>query len=132
VRVLVPLVCCDEAAPYLIKALGGEEVAKRLIGGVKWWQVRGINGYEQQYFYSTSPTIYICFSFSVDGQWITARKDYQEAKRRHKTKRAHDKSSSDNGPNPPDITEDPQSTTGGAYEKDMDAMRCILYLHGGV
>lgn len=47
-------------------------------------------------------------------------------------KRNHNKSSSENGANPPDITEDPQSTTGGAYEKDMDAMRCILYLHGGV
>lgn len=36
---------CDDAAPYLIAALGGSEVAKRLVGGVKWWQVRGINGY---------------------------------------------------------------------------------------
>ncbi|KAF9486039.1 alpha/beta-hydrolase [Pholiota conissans] len=111
VRVFVPLVCCDEAALYLIKALGGDEVAKRLIGGVKWWQVRGING--------------------VDGQWITARKDYQEAKRRHKMKHAQDKQSADKGPDPPLMTEDPSSTTGGAYEKDMDAMRCILYLHGG-
>ena len=44
VRTLVPLSMCEEAASYLIKALGGEDVAKRLIGGVKWWQVRGVNG----------------------------------------------------------------------------------------
>jgi hypothetical protein len=44
VRILVPVSKCEEAASYLIKALGGEDVAKRLIGGVKWWQVRGVNG----------------------------------------------------------------------------------------
>ena len=44
VRTFVPLSKCEEAASYLIKALGGEEVAKRLIGGVKWWQFRGVNG----------------------------------------------------------------------------------------
>jgi len=36
---------CNEAAEYLIKALGGEEAARRVVGGVKWWQVRGIDGY---------------------------------------------------------------------------------------
>ena len=36
---------CDEAASYLIKAFGGEDVMKRVVGGTKWWQVRGIRGY---------------------------------------------------------------------------------------
>lgn len=45
VRTLVPLSCCDEAAIYLIKALGGEDVARDIVGGIKWWQVRGVNGY---------------------------------------------------------------------------------------
>jgi hypothetical protein len=36
---------CDEAAKYLIKAFGGEDAARRVVGGVKWWQVRGINGW---------------------------------------------------------------------------------------
>jgi len=35
---------CDEAAVYLIKAFGGEDVTKRVVGGTKWWQVRGIRG----------------------------------------------------------------------------------------
>ena len=44
VRTRVPLPCCDEAASHLIEALGGEDVARQVIGGVKWWQVRGIDG----------------------------------------------------------------------------------------
>lgn len=36
--------CCDEAAIYLIKAFGGEEIMKKTVGGTKWWQVRGIKG----------------------------------------------------------------------------------------
>ena len=44
VRLLVPMSCCNEAATYLIKALGGEEVTKRVVGGTKWWQVRGVKG----------------------------------------------------------------------------------------
>ncbi|KAF8963661.1 hypothetical protein BDZ97DRAFT_1939461 [Flammula alnicola] len=108
VRVIVPMACCEEAASYLIKALGGEEVAKRLVGGVKWWQVRGVNG--------------------VDGQWITARKDWQEAKRRHKIRREREQKGLSN---PPLSSEDMQNSKEGVYEKDMDAMRCILYLHGG-
>ncbi|KAF8879684.1 hypothetical protein CPB85DRAFT_1341605 [Mucidula mucida] len=64
IRVLVPMSCCDEAAKLLTKALGGEEVARRMVGGVKWWQVRGLNG--------------------VDGQWIHANKDWKDAKQREK------------------------------------------------
>lgn len=36
---------CDEAAIHLVKALGGEEEARRVVGGVKWWQVRGVSGF---------------------------------------------------------------------------------------
>ncbi|KAF8806587.1 alpha/beta-hydrolase [Phlegmacium glaucopus] len=106
VRTLVPLSKCEEAAPYLIKALGGEEVAKRLIGGVKWWQVRGVNG--------------------VDAQWITARKDWEESKRRHKLQR--EKGSTHSSPGVPEAAD---ASKEAVYDKDMDATRCILYLHGG-
>lgn len=41
----MPISCCDIAATHLIKALGGEEMAKRVVGGTKWWQVRGVRGY---------------------------------------------------------------------------------------
>ncbi|KAG7449721.1 alpha/beta-hydrolase [Guyanagaster necrorhizus] len=101
VRVLVSTTCCDDAATYLVQALGGEELARRVVGGVKWWQVRGISG--------------------VDCQWITAKKDWREAKRRYKMQQ---KTKSDVDP----VQETGEATT---YDKDMDEMRCILYLHGG-
>jgi hypothetical protein len=40
---------CDLAAEYLIKALGGAEVCHRVVGGTKWWQVRGLRGYDQDF-----------------------------------------------------------------------------------
>jgi hypothetical protein len=43
--VLIPISVCDVAATHLIKAFGGEEVTQRVVGGTKWWQVRGIHGY---------------------------------------------------------------------------------------
>lgn len=43
-RVTVPISCCDEAATLLIQVLGGEEHVSLLVGGTKWWQVRGVTG----------------------------------------------------------------------------------------
>lgn len=43
-RVVVPLSTCNAAATNLIKAFGGEEMTKQVVGGTKWWQVRGIHG----------------------------------------------------------------------------------------
>ena len=45
VRFVIPLASCDEAATHLIKAFRGEDVMKRIVGGTKWWQVRGIRGH---------------------------------------------------------------------------------------
>jgi hypothetical protein len=59
----------------------------------------------------------------VDAQWITAKKDWKESKRRHKLHRFTDFSSA--GP------ETGQEKNEAAYDKDMDATRCILYFHGG-
>ncbi|OJT01964.1 AB hydrolase superfamily protein C4A8.06c [Trametes pubescens] len=105
VRLLVPMSCCDDAAKYLIKALGGEEVTKRVVGGTKWWQVRGLKG--------------------VDGEWIVAKKDWQEAKRRQKAR----ESTSDGGPSL-DASQ-PSQEMPATYQPEMDEMRCILYAHGG-
>jgi hypothetical protein len=47
----------------LVKALGGEEMAYKIAGGTKWWQVRAGPG--------------------VEGEWIVLKKDwkdYQKAK----------------------------------------------------
>lgn len=45
VRLVIPMASCDEAAVYLITAFRGEQVMKSVVGGTKWWQVRGIRGY---------------------------------------------------------------------------------------
>ena len=44
-RLLVPMSCCDQAAVHLIDVLGGEQKTRDLVGGTKWWQVRGLKGY---------------------------------------------------------------------------------------
>lgn len=104
IRLLVPMSCCDDAAGLLIKALGGDEVCKRVVGGTKWWQVRGIRG--------------------VDAEWITAKKDWQEAKRKEKERRNN--GSKDVPPPAP-----PEGDADNSYRPDMDDMRCVLYFHGG-
>ncbi|KAJ7935116.1 hypothetical protein B0H13DRAFT_1949785 [Mycena leptocephala] len=102
VRLVIPMSCCDEAAQYLITALGGEDIARKMVGGCKWWQVRGVPG--------------------VDAQWVTAKKDWQEAKRRYKM---NNKSKT-----PAEAPVDAAADS-APYEAHMDEMRCILYAHGG-
>ncbi|KAI0365597.1 alpha/beta-hydrolase [Pilatotrama ljubarskyi] len=106
VRLLVPMSCCDDAATYLIKALGGEEVTKRVVGGTKWWQVRGVKG--------------------VDAEWIVAKKDWQEAKKRQRARgvSTDGAASLDSG--------NPNQEMPATYQPEMDEMRCILYAHGGL
>lgn len=127
---LVPLSSCDEAAIHLVKALGGESKAREVVGGVKWWQVRGIEGCAELFHFF----LFVLTSFylaRIDAQWITAKKDWREAKRRHKMRR----SQMPNSMLDPQSSEQPSETsTGGSddtYEKYMDEMRCILYIHGG-
>ncbi|PSR74944.1 hypothetical protein PHLCEN_2v9433 [Hermanssonia centrifuga] len=114
VRLLVPMSCCDEAAQIVVRALGGEEQTKHLVGGTKWWQVRGLRG--------------------VDAEWIVARKDWQEAKRRHQ---AHEKERAGTNEQHKDgsSTDSPQAGASEdgppRYQPEMDEMRCILFAHGG-
>lgn len=61
--------------------------------------------------------------FSVDAQWIIARKDYQLYKKRRKQEQ--------------DEREKRVEASGDAekdsvYEPEMDDLRCILYFHGGM
>ncbi|KAG0708609.1 hypothetical protein DFH29DRAFT_1041315 [Suillus ampliporus] len=115
VRLLVPVSCCDEAAGYVIQALGGEEFCKRLVGGTKWWQVRGVKG--------------------IDAEWITTRKDYQAAKKRRKAqhKESLNAEISASGSDTPTSSGLPTSNSyeSNTYKEEMDEMRCILYAHGG-
>lgn len=113
VRLLIPVSCCDEAATYLIDALGGEDHAKRIVGGTKWWQVRGIPG--------------------IDAEWVTSKKDWQAAKKRRTQSEKNGTTSPSSPPNT-DSTANTQTSNPEAsstYHRDMDELRCILYAHGG-
>jgi hypothetical protein len=90
--------------------------------------------------------------FRLDAQWITAKKDWQKAQKRAKehggplaTPQEHTAECPErsdptlNGLSPDlagdagassKITETPRDSA--AYQPEMDAMRCILYSHGGL
>ncbi|KIK95764.1 hypothetical protein PAXRUDRAFT_826684 [Paxillus rubicundulus Ve08.2h10] len=113
VRVIVPMSCCDEAAVLIIQALGGEEHVTRLIGGTKWWQVRGITG--------------------VTGEWVTTKKVWEEAKKRRKAfeKKKEGRAASPPLQKPAEGFSPSSSEQSNVYDEDMDELRCILYAHGG-
>lgn len=46
--VLVPHTTCNEAADLLVKLFGPEEL-KYIVGGERWWQVRGLSGIESEW-----------------------------------------------------------------------------------
>ncbi|KAF9028446.1 alpha/beta-hydrolase [Hymenopellis radicata] len=57
--VLIPLTSCNRAADILIDWFGPEEL-KHVVGGERWWQVRGMDG--------------------IDAEWITEKEYLSEAK----------------------------------------------------
>lgn len=63
---VIPHHTLTQAADFLIEALGGEEMAYKIAGGSKWWQVR------------TGP--------GVEAEWIVMKKDWKEQKRNSDSK----------------------------------------------
>ena len=61
----------------------------------------------------------------MDAEWIVAKKDYQEAKKKQKTREmsTHRSASQD--------AENPNQEMPPEYQPEMDEMRCVLYAHGG-
>ncbi|KAG2013285.1 endoplasmic reticulum protein [Coprinopsis cinerea AmutBmut pab1-1] len=57
VPVTIPLTTCNEAADVLIDWFGPDDL-KHVVGGERWWQVRGLDG--------------------VDGEWIAEREHFDE------------------------------------------------------
>jgi pyruvate/2-oxoglutarate dehydrogenase complex dihydrolipoamide acyltransferase (E2) component len=51
--VLIPLSSCDQAAKVLIDYFGPDDL-KNVVGGEKWWQVRGLSGVEAEWIAQTS------------------------------------------------------------------------------
>ncbi|WVQ67321.1 uncharacterized protein L199_005517 [Kwoniella botswanensis] len=72
-RVTIPRSSLNDAAEYMIQGFGGEEMAYKIAGGTKWWQVRAGQG--------------------VEGEWIVMKKDWKgvvaEEKREKKQRAEH-------------------------------------------
>lgn len=45
---VIPLSCCNRAADVLIDWFGPEDL-KHVVGGSKWWQVRGLDGVDSEW-----------------------------------------------------------------------------------
>ena len=120
IRLLIPPSCCDDAAAILIRALGGEEKAKEVAGGTRWWQVRGIAG--------------------VDANWVANKKEWNRAKRNRDKSEASARNRASSNPvgsgSDAGAGADPkayvESEENGEYTPDMDLTRCMLYFHGGM
>ncbi|PWZ00471.1 alpha/beta-hydrolase [Testicularia cyperi] len=65
--VMVPMESCDRAAKIIIEHLGPQDLEK-LVGGEKWWQLRGIPG--------------------VQAEWIAMSTDWKKMKKMEKEKGA--------------------------------------------
>lgn len=83
------------------------------------------------FYLSRSTRFNDCFGFRVDSQWIVAKKDWREAKKRSKEQGQHKdrKQNASEKTNGSAFTDDDPDS--GAYQEEMDEMRCILYAHGG-
>jgi len=65
--------------------------------------------------------------FRIEAQWITAKKDWREAKKRYKAQREAEA----NGIEVPNHHSGESPEEPLKYEEAMDDMRCVLYCHGG-
>lgn len=83
------------------------------------------------YFYLLTKSLTLRFD-SVEGEWIVARKDWQEAKRRAKSRERRERKEKERGKPVQQSTDSAsEETSDTGYTPDMDEQRCILYLHGG-
>lgn len=64
----------------------------------------------------------------MDAEWIVAKKDYQEAKRKQKARERSMNSSSPGFQDAENASQEMPPT----YQPEMDEMRCVLYAHGGM
>lgn len=46
--ILIPFASCNKAADVLINWFGPDDL-KQVVGGEKWWQVRGMNGIDAEW-----------------------------------------------------------------------------------
>ncbi|KAI0253634.1 Alpha/Beta hydrolase protein [Lactifluus subvellereus] len=124
VRISVPLSCCADAALALVEVFGGEREAKRVVGGVRWWQVRDSDR-------------------GIDAEWIMEKKDWRESVRQEKvaSATAGGESKTRNGSGnssyssrwslPGDDGSSADDANANTYAPKIDETRCLLWAHGG-
>ncbi|KAG8879774.1 hypothetical protein FRB98_005539 [Tulasnella sp. 332] len=110
-------------ADLLIDAFGGIEIARNVAGGVRWWQVRGLEG--------------------IPAEWIMVRKDIDARRRRRKAEKEELRRSKSArnirtiqktaGPAVNNAThrDDDNEPEPHVYSSEMDGTPCMLYIHGG-
>ena len=74
---------------------------------------------------------YRLLSCRIPGEWITARKDWEQAKKRQKAFKKKKANNADSSQDAADPLSSPISEPSDCYDKDTDNLRCILYTHGG-
>ncbi|WVQ77836.1 hypothetical protein IAR50_007531 [Cryptococcus sp. DSM 104548] len=104
-RIHVPHPTLASAAEYLIKGFGGEEMAFKIAGGTKWWQVRAGPG--------------------VEAEWIVMKKDWRTVVAEEKKERKERKDKPEKGKSKEEDKEEDD------FRPEMDRLRCMLYIHGG-
>lgn len=89
VHTLIPPSSCQVAADKLIEYFGPEDL-KKVVGGEKWWQVRGLNGIEAEWVAMTSDWKKAKIVESLpDGEARARAAKYAKFNRRHERHRAH-------------------------------------------
>lgn len=118
--IALSLRCCDAAADLLIEAFGGVEIARSVAGGVRWWQVRGLEG--------------------IPAEWIMVRKDIDARRRRRKAEKADLRRSKSTRTirtqkaeeaSAAQAHEDDNEPEPHIYSTEMDGTPCMLYIHVG-
>lgn len=67
----------------------------------------------------------------IAGEWMTARKDWEEAKKRQKGSQKKKAGNSDSSQDAVDTLPSSTSEPSNVRDEDVDDLRCILYAHGG-
>lgn len=117
VKVSIPATTLSSAAKTIIDTLGKEELDK-VAGGTEWWQRREV---------------------AVQGEWITTNKLAKKGK--DETKLSEEAESNqwreraegleDSGVDLGEPEKKESPTNNSAYSSELDAIRCILFIHGG-
>lgn len=153
VPVLIPMSSCDRAAKAIIDYFGPEDI-KNVVGGEKWWQVRGLNGVEAQWVAMTSDWKKARIVEEMpDGEARVRAAKYAKFNGRHerqhsqrsKQRRKH-RSKSRSKRERPAASHTEHQTTAGSMTGDEDSgsgddtvpveeldrlRRVLLYVHGG-